>query len=93
MPIVVRSAFHIDKEEYERRKSFRWPKLESDMFIPADVSPGALSKPTVEGPRVIREVDGIDVSDGASQPPNLSDLFTGLDDAEKTNKKRKRRPE
>lgn len=93
MPTVVRSSFHISKEEYERRKAFRWPKLESGMFIPADVPLAPTSKSIPQGPKVIREVDGIDVSEATPKQPNISDLFTGLDDAEKANKKRKRRPE
>jgi len=93
-PTVIRSGFHISQEEYERRKAMKWPAITPGMFIPADIPLTAPSKSSPPGPKVIREVDGKDIPDASSPPPNISDLFTGLsEDDEKKDKKRKRRPE
>ena len=35
-PFVVESEFHIDREEYERRKAFPWPTDVLGTFIPRE---------------------------------------------------------
>lgn len=56
-PFVVESEFHIDREEYERRKAFPWPKDVPGTFIPREfreIQSATPSKPI--GPIVQTEV-------------------------------------
>lgn len=92
-PTVVRSGFHIAKEEYERRKAMPWPALEEGMFVPADLPQAPSPQATPPGPTVIREVGGQAVTEGDAPKPNISELFADFPNEEGKKPKRKRRPE
>jgi hypothetical protein len=93
-PVIVRSGFHIDQEEYERRKSISWPELAPGMFVPRDLDSSMSPPSPPPGPKIIREVDGREVSEQGPANPNVSDLFDGLSQPEsKKPRRRRRKPE
>ncbi len=89
-PVVVKSGFHIDEQEYERRKSMAWPADLPGQFVPKDVRAPDDAPKLPDSHAFIREVDGRVVNDTETPPPNVQELFDGLSNPEGTKQKRGR---
>ena len=86
-PFIVRSDFHISKEEYQRRRGFSWPELTEGMMIPKSSAAPQETRPS--GPTIVREVDGATQDGSGPLPQSLNDLFDAIDDESKTRRKKK----
>lgn len=75
-PIVVRSPFHISREEYERRKSMPWPKLPGS-FIPSEIQSIATTQ-RKRPPTVIVQDDS--QTEAAPNDLDIKGLFDGLNE-------------
>jgi hypothetical protein len=89
LPTVIRSAFHITDDEYERRKAMQWPALATGMFIPADLGKTTLGQRKPTGPIVIRHTDD-DEAEAASSPSLPHLLEDTIDPDTKKSKKRRK---
>jgi len=56
LPFICESDFHIDEEEYERRKHMVWPTGDPGTFVPRDVKKEPM--PTRERPVISTEIVG-----------------------------------
>ena len=75
LPIVVRSSFHITKEEYERRRHMPWPEHLPGTFVPREHRKRVDDDVAPTGPTVIREVHDFGSDE---KPRDINDLFEGL---------------
>jgi len=90
LPIVVRSDFHIDKAEYERRRAMPWPALDTGMLIPRSDSQTPTVSDAIPGPTIIREEEGREIEQADQAPTEIQNLFDDLK-PEEPRKRRKRK--
>jgi hypothetical protein len=84
LPFIVESDFHINRNEYERRKRMHWPNREPGTFIPAEWADRVPTE-APKGPIVTTEVVGDDPDDP------FADFLDGLEHDQKLKPKRRRR--